>query len=428
MLRNIFSYVLYIGKFRKLTFIVSIIGFFVFIFSVYQLYIDFFTLSDKITTGALIISSLILLFDVILFVVDLKSIKGVAHYTIQKKNYKINSISQKQKNGYSLLLHKYLIDDKVCIEPLLTKNKINKFIRNKQYENIEIIIDKEKRKKIQIFLKANFSKLVLFLKFKFRDSIVYGRDFYNEKKLCLSRDFDDSGTVYCHKGSYYTFFLTNSVAGKYAINREGKTVANFINLFPLNNDGQLENITQINFDNHIGISTIAFTKDNFMVFWIQNARAQSSNNLVVPTGSGSCDYNDVFEMNFYKTIKKAMERELFEESTTLKKPYYKHIKNTKLLGYFRWFNKAGKPEFAGMTKLKIDYTTLRSNKKEVRESNEEFEKFSLVYQYKNTKDLISHIKKIISENNYLSVPLFFNLKMIEEYAEESFSDFESFIE
>lgn len=98
-----------------------------------------------------------------------------------------------------------------------------------------------------------------------------------------------------------------------------------------------------------------------LIIWTQNRIAQSSGGLLVPTGSGSCDFVDRRGKSFNDTIIYAMNRELWEENSgKLLCASVEEIGQTKILGTFRWINK--------------DLISFAQEKKEVfdREELEEF--------------------------------------------------------
>lgn len=89
---------------------------------------------------------------------------------------------------------------------------------------------------------------------------------------------------------------------------------------------------------------------------------------MAPTGSGSCDWEDTVrarsgEVDLHATLARAMEREFMEESfggapVTLRC-------ETRVLGYFRWIRRGGKPEFVGVTRADVDAVDLQPNAAEV---------------------------------------------------------------
>src|SRR5690606_28384422 len=121
-------------------------------------------------------------------------------------------------------------------------------------------------------------------------------------------------------------------------------------------DERIPDIKGSNMANHVGISTLAVTRDGQLLVWNQDGRAQHSRNQLAPTGSGSCDWKD-FEATrgagegntLMQVVLRAMERELREESS-LQGVADARI-TSRVLGYFRWMNRGGKPEFVGISRV-----------------------------------------------------------------------------
>jgi len=288
--------------------------------------------------------------------------------------------------------------------------------------NSKIIFDEDKKKKVKKFIKKHFKKLKVFLDYKYIECQRYNKIFQNDYKLCLSKDIDvNLNKVYCHVLGYYDTYLTNLTVGHSlhdSVDNETVSELKYFPILKINNSVKLREISSDNLNNEIGVSTIGITSDNFVVFWIQNEKALSSVNFIVPTGSGSCDYSDIQkengDMDFIKTIIYAMERELIEESTGEKsmKKRNDYIEKTQLLGYFRWLTKAGKPEFVGVTKLKIPCNSLMCNYKEVRE---DYEKTAIkINSSKEFQNILNEQLKI----NYLSVPLRYNIEVLLKYIDD----------
>ncbi|MFL6074036.1 MAG: hypothetical protein ACJ73S_11635 [Mycobacteriales bacterium] len=106
--------------------------------------------------------------------------------------------------------------------------------------------------------------------------------------------------------------------------------------------------------NVIGVSTIALTTDGRLVLVGQGGLAQSSASLWAPSGSGSMDLRDIRVLKsgsrrLRDVVAAAMERELVEESHVTPRD----IEWTEVLGYFRWLTKGGKPEYVGVTRLRL---------------------------------------------------------------------------
>lgn len=291
-------------------------------------------------------------------------------------------------------------------------------------QDIALEENKEKGKQVFKLIKDNSASFLPFLKWQYKLSKFQGKMFFNEQKLCLSKDLNIRKNVAtCHRGSYYETFLTNiSIGGQLRSNRDNTVIAAteaFLPLKYLGNEMYIKDITGSIINNEIGISTLAITSDNYLVIWKQNRTAQASNDLNVPTGSGSCDWNDKTGSNFSESIKKAMKRELWEESggaRICKK--YADIGDTLILGYFRWLAKCGKPEFVGLTKVKSDLISFVENKNEVYERQE--------YLLTGLEDLKLAINQI-RQSGKISVPLFMNLLCLERYWDENKEELAKFI-
>ena len=61
--------------------------------------------------------------------------------------------------------------------------------------------------------------------------------FFNEKKLCISKDIvinPNEKKVYCHKGTYYDTYLTNIISGKeLRSNEDNKLIASAEDFMPV---------------------------------------------------------------------------------------------------------------------------------------------------------------------------------------------------
>lgn len=125
------------------------------------------------------------------------------------------------------------------------------------------------------------------------------------------------------------------------------------------------------------------------------------------------DYKDLDKKRFSlkESIKNAMDRELTEENSILKSA---KISESKVLGFFRWVRRSGKPEFVGITKLDNRVDELTANYQEV--------DTKLTYYFKDINDFANIIDEILnftdtSKKNprILSVPLKMNLLILKEY-------------
>ncbi|WP_270180279.1 hypothetical protein [Alkalihalobacillus sp. CinArs1] len=356
-----------------------------------------------------------------------------------KRNYSIKTIDR--------ILYKenlYLLDD---IHPSTVEER-NGFVRidiplqndftfqskkvNKMLWESTFAIERNpiKKKKIKQKLIREKEDLLPFFNLHFNRSISDNKHFFNQQKLCLSSDIStNENKVFCHKGSYYDTFLTNHVCTK-ALYKKGddliyKDGAKYFPFEVYDNKFRLKEIKYSTINNEIGVSTLGFTSDNYLVLWKQNEHAQSSSNLFVPTGSGSSDWSDFEQSSFNKALINGMERELVEESG-LKTDSKVELFETKILGYFRWVKRAGKPEFTGLTKINALYSDLNPDELEVRESRTQHR--WQIQSINDLQELIIKLKNVPDYNELLSVPLYMCLTQLEEKMNEDPEEIKLFLE
>lgn len=410
LFRNFKDYYIYLFKLQRRETIVLIIDLIIFLASLSAVFKEWSDLIANINKKTTII--IILTLSIIKFVYDVYGMIDEFNQYIQlrygeiideKYNLKEIQISRVEKTmGFEL------VDCK--IDYVMTSDNINTYLRENQ---LTYNVNYEMEKNINKFIKDNKDDMIPFLKWQYRNSMFYGKGFFNEEKFCLSKDINkNSSIVNCHRGTYYDTFLTNQICGKkLCSNKDNRVIANAVEFLPFNKTSSrqmiLKDITSSMMNNEIGISTMGITKDYYFVLWTQNRTAQSSNGLLVPTGSGSCDWADAKDNSFNATIERAMQRELWEESGkyNLAKSY-EDIGNTKIIGFFRWIKKGGKPEFVGITKLNVDLTSFYEDKKEVYDRKEIY-----VSSFDNIGNAISEINNM----DNISVPLYMALYCLEDY-------------
>lgn len=119
-----------------------------------------------------------------------------------------------------------------------------------------------------------------------------------------------------------------------------------------NSDGRLISLRDNKLSNQIGVSTVALTSDGWLVLHHQGLGARSSPGLVAPSGSGSLEPKDIVGRTCLPdAVAAGMERELREELGLLSAPMREVRMDTSVLGFGRWLEKGGKPEFYGVTRI-----------------------------------------------------------------------------
>ena len=189
---------------------------------------------------------------------------------------------------------------------------------------------------------------------------------FNGRVVRQVTDLDATGRVAISGADYFDLLTTNYLAGRTVCDASGNCVVDgppWLSSVRPDGSRRMLSLRQSRLANVIGVSSLAFTADvpRRLVLVRQSPVSASSPGLWAPSASGSMDERDVAsrrpgeEMSFSQLVVRAMERELVEESNI--EPAL--ILGTRILGYYRWLNKGGKPEYAGVTRLGVRADQLR---------------------------------------------------------------------
>jgi hypothetical protein len=200
------------------------------------------------------------------------------------------------------------------------------------------------------------------------DSLNKGRILSDDRKIGLS------GNLLAGKGeislevfpiSFFDSLLTNGAAGKILMIPSLGECYDFRKLFPVYDDGM--NLKELSdsgeLANYIGVSTLLISGYHQKYLYIprQSELNNQSAGLRAPSGSGSLDWGDLTfwgghdsvgapDYSLRATVIRGMERELREELLNL---INLNMNNsglkTQIMGYFRMYERAGKPEFVGIS-------------------------------------------------------------------------------
>lgn len=314
-------------------------------------------------------------------------------------------------NGYEIVKVPNFVHEYVVRSP-----DVDSFLRTTE---VTLKESQELLKPITEKLRANSAILEVALRSQYGQSwrSVPPQRFVNEAKTCLGQDlFLNKNPIQIYRSGYFHSFLTNELVtrtmeslGPYPV-----TLFEGYKHFPKYPNGQvLKRVSESRMGNHIGISTLVHTRDNQLVLWRQSGKAQQSRYLLVPTGSGSCDWADWTSLPDPKRLKdlvtRAMEREFREESHPVKAVLQDVQMRTEILGFFRWIRRGGQPEFVGLSKAMVDSFTLQPNQAEV----DAPESRRLVYPASTLDELSNSIEQLLAETQ-LSVPLWAILTCLNE--------------
>lgn len=343
-LRNIIDYLCYGFKIKEINSIFLLIDIIILIYAI----IDF----NKFLEVSNFLFLLFLLFINIIWQI-VSTIRDVWNYYNSSKGcfyYDNNGekntylLSKRVASEYSLLI----IDD--IAEAVLISEKNSEVLLSGT--PIYYKLYSSKRKKTIKYIHIYRSVLVKFLNCKWRNLCSNGGLFFNEEKLCMANELYDRKEankyiVSLCKGSYYNSYLTNNIYNK-KIKYKG-----FILESPLNiRNYEIQSLFDSIMGDHIGVSTLAISKDGFIIIMCHNNRTNINANKLQPTGSGSVDFKDIKKgPNFINIIKYAAVRELIEETNVPNSL----INETIITGFYRDLNRAGKPEFCCITFLNEDF-------------------------------------------------------------------------
>lgn len=117
--------------------------------------------------------------------------------------------------------------------------------------------------------------------------------------------------------------------------------------------GRLVTLAASRVANIIGVSTLAFTSDDLLLMVPQSKNNVASRRLYAPSGSGSLDPADWQAAgdgaSLQDILVHGMERELCEETGISPDD----VGQTQVVGFGRWLERGAKPEFFGVTRLKM---------------------------------------------------------------------------
>ena len=167
-----------------------------------------------------------------------------------------------------------------------------------------------------------------------------------------------SGRVILQRATYFDGECSNELSHRRLRARgEDEPAIDFTAQYLCDGAGHLRELAQSRLANIVGISTLAFTRDERLVVVTQSLQSGASRQLIAPSGSGSLEPKDVrthlidgAACRLRTVLVTGMERELFEECNLPPKTR----RATELTGFARWMHRGAKPEFFGLTWLDIE--------------------------------------------------------------------------
>lgn len=172
---------------------------------------------------------------------------------------------------------------------------------------------------------------------------------FNGSALGLVSDMDPSAldrTVRFRPTSYFDFLCSNELM-KWRVTHD-EVVDTPAHRHMIDEHGNLIRLAESQLANIVGVSTLAITTDRQILTVLQAQGNSASGGLLAPSGSGSLEASDAVGADTLAQIVAAgATREMVEETGMPRR----FIGDTSVVGYARWLDRGGKPEFFAVTRL-----------------------------------------------------------------------------
>jgi len=410
------SYYIRHGTINTSLFMITLLSFLTWLADIIIEVVGMINIDSVIGMLSALIFGLSLLIQLILWGMNVYSIKGLTKTESRTPN-QVNTTTM--LSNFIFTQHKQIISydpykNPVSYQHYLWSPDFNVKLRTAQ---ISILYNHYGELITRKYIKEHYETLRFFLYHRMLNPKLRQSLFYNAKLLCLSGLSYANGNIdmRVNKGCYFDYYLTN-LCYKSSLKHSQSIIAKYETTAFCPAEAVSGSINTSYLANVIGVSTLAQTNDGYVFIMIQQDANEGSHNMLAPSGSGSCDYKD-WVLSNSAPITNAMQRELYEEcclSTMFSS--YKDIGDTKLIAFFQWVEKAWKPDFLGITRLKISLQQLQSisiNNLEMKKEIYLPTKLSTVMDLENYIESIYNIKTS-EDHDGISLPLLLILKSLRE--------------
>ncbi|GAB3573012.1 hypothetical protein GCM10027445_31490 [Amycolatopsis endophytica] len=161
-----------------------------------------------------------------------------------------------------------------------------------------------------------------------------------------------------HRTRFFDAQCSNELATLRIARRDSDQVFDLRQRMMVDTAGRLRTLAESPLADIVGVSTVAVTTDGWVPLVIQSDRNSASQSLLAPSGSGSLEPRDLGGDDLHEIVRAGMERELCEE-TGLRR---NEIVRTTVVGFARWMDRGGKPEFFGLTELSVSRRELATRR------------------------------------------------------------------
>lgn len=213
---------------------------------------------------------------------------------------------------------------------------------------------------------------------------------------------------------YFTELCTNAMVDWQVLSKADNSLR-FDGLDLMANNGTILDLedAECGCCNLIGVSTIAFTRDGYLIIPIQGDHTQKNSGYLAPSGSGSADLADLdgTSGSLPEFIRRATERELREECGISDS---KCTIRTELIGFCRVLDRGGLPEFFSVSFIDADHADLHV-------PEPEFPYIAHIDRRRISRESVSMVLDEVrryrtgSQVHSFSLQLYLNLMFLEDY-------------
>ena len=174
--------------------------------------------------------------------------------------------------------------------------------------------------------------------------------------------------------------------------------------------GVVASLSESDASNQIGASTLAISADNRLVIMRSGARSAVEVGRLASSGSGSADWKDVEAQH---TIAAFARRVALRELTEELGINPADVLAFGVIGYGRFIDRGGKPEFFCVARLSLPYSKLKIRRPE-RMYMERSESPPLDDSESVGRALQLAVRKLLQDSEELSASLYWNLRLVED--------------
>lgn len=406
--KNIFSMLFYGVKLKMINLLALLINLAILAYTAYDTYKSPESLWDNELITIIIFFLLNVIWQTVSTLAEIISyVRPSGHWIENRKNIKQYLIDSEVEKTYVSPA------DLPKDIPVIIDDNVNAILLSDM--PIQIRPLKSHSKKVWNYIFQNKGILHLFLKSKW-DTLRKGA-FFNERKLCQASEIIQSGScayVRVSKGCYYNSFLTNDIYTAALSDQEGTRIHP-----PLNaSTYPIKKLDESVFSNHMGVTTLAVSSDNYVMILRHNNKTAISANKLAGSGSGSVDFTDWHQStdtDLREIIIRTAHRELYEEAG-FKELEKQGIKiDSKVIGMFRNLERGGKPDYCLVTYIDADHFVLQDAFKAEKNEVVNNSQFVQIANADGQYDLTKLAELLHDKQNSVSISLYMNFYFLEKY-------------